>query len=147
MRVDALRVDARLQLVGRRCLEGDVGTYSGLLQMSSDGRRVAWANDRDRGLEVWDRATNKTQEYPALARLGLHPKAAAFSPDGKTLAESSSNSDILRLWDMETGKYRVLKWHARDTAFLVFSPDGKLLATVDHPDVICWDVPRFRRTV
>src|SRR4029453_14982208 len=29
MRVDALRVDARLQLVGGCCLEGDVGAYSG----------------------------------------------------------------------------------------------------------------------
>src|SRR4029434_3073562 len=40
MRVDALRVDARLQLVGGCCLEGDVGAYSGALLSVFQGHRT-----------------------------------------------------------------------------------------------------------
>ena len=53
----------------------------------------------------------------------------AFSPDGETLASSSTDTTI-RLWDTKTAKHKVtLRRNGRDAPTLVFSPDGKTLAS------------------
>lgn len=69
----------------------------------------------------------------------------AFSPEGKTLATSSSRN-ILKLWDVKTGKeLETLKQVARLGAF---SPDGKTLVLIEREEVILLDVEtrkeRFR---
>ncbi len=65
-----------------------------------------------------------------------------FSPDGKTLAVSENVSGIIHLWDLGSGEQRILKGHASSPGSLAFAPDGKLLATTDGRQVICWHVAK-----
>ena len=58
----------------------------------------------------------------------------AFSPDGKRLAGSASlpgsGSDEIKVWDSETGQELLsLKGHSASVWSVVYSPDGKRLAS------------------
>lgn len=89
---------------------------------------------------VWDLEAHKER-----ARLtDLHTDkvmAAAFSPDGKTLATGGADWK-LRLWDMATKTERlVLSGHRGAIYGVAFSPDGTLLATGSGDQTIkLWDV-------
>jgi Tol biopolymer transport system component len=61
--------------------------------------------------------------------------AAAFSPDGKTLATVSglyNRPGELIFWDLAAGKQRARTREAKGIRALAFSPDGKTLATADY---------------
>src|SRR5262249_14242462 len=67
---------------------------------------------------------------------------AAFSPDGKTVATGTIDG-VLKFWEVATGKEQTsVEAHGGPVTFLVFSPDGKTLATVSNADdtVRLWDV-------
>ena len=96
----------------------------------------------------------KTEPPPARAADGEAPKptplakerltmtgheemvwAAAYSPDGKTLATVSglyNRPGELIFWDTTTGKQRARAKEAKGIRALAFSPDGKTLATADY---------------
>jgi WD40 repeat protein len=119
---------------------------------SPDGRRLATGSHE--GARVWDAATG--QEL--LSLLG-HPNVVflvAYSPDGRRLAtasaqavrrKTSSGEDFsfeggttVRIWDGLTGQ-ELLSFKGRmDFLFgLVYSPDGRRLATASQEGAQVWD--------
>jgi len=102
----------------------------------------------------------RTAETPDRGYGGTFPAGVAFSPDGKTLALSSTGGYV-QLWDPQTGApdgppfaASVPGIEAIDFWFAAFSPDGATLATAGviqdpRPDknrgfVFLWDVATRR---
>jgi WD40 repeat protein len=77
---------------------------------------------------------------PALTR-------PAFSPDGTTLAAGSTDHTV-HLWNLSTGRDRVLRGHTDVVESARFSPDGSELVTAsaDHFARV-WDVATGRTTL
>jgi WD40 repeat protein len=104
---------------------------------SRDGRKLAsfgWG----RSLVVWNVA-RRTQIGPAPP--GTRYTAAAFSPDGRSLAVADNRT--IQLLDSR-GRFPIaepLAGHADLITGLAFSPDGRLLASSSYDDTVrLWDV-------
>jgi WD40 repeat protein len=105
---------------------------------SPDGKVLATTggNSTGRQLVLWDAASGRElHDLPAEEDV----MAAAFSPDGRTLAATDPRGAVL--WDVVTGK-EIARFEAQPSACAVaFSPDGKTLAVADKNNVIqLWDV-------
>ena len=71
-------------------------------------------------------------------------RSLAFSPDGTELASSARDYKTI-LWELSTGKYRVIDDHSYST--VAFSPDGTVLATGRAWAVSLWDYEMERLLV
>ncbi|HKB04750.1 MAG TPA: sigma-70 family RNA polymerase sigma factor [Gemmataceae bacterium] len=108
---------------------------------SADSRRVAVGLPNGAG--VWDLTTERVLFRRPDARPAVEPNPVTLSPDGKLLAEADLVANKLRLWDVETEKeaHELPDQPARLGQAVAFSPDGKAVAAVVHPNQVrVWDL-------
>ena len=107
---------------------------------SPDGRYLAITTTSGaRGSRLWDIDAKKS-----ISTFGFRAYAIACSPDGQWIANDSLG---VKLWDARTPTVVTegpALSHSGSLKKLVFSPDGKLLATASQigGDVKIWDIER-----
>ncbi|MGV9601330.1 nSTAND1 domain-containing NTPase [Streptosporangium sandarakinum] len=115
---------------------------------SPDGTRLA-SGSPDKTVRIWDVATRRQIGAPLIGHTDW-VLSVAFSPDGKRLASSGGDGTV-RLWDAATRRQVgapftghtgwVLDGHASWVLSVVFSPDGKRLASSGGDGTVrLWDV-------
>jgi WD40 repeat protein len=102
-----------------------------------DGRRLA-ASRRGQvrlwGLQSGTEYATLGEEFDAPVHCG------AISPAGRLLAVGS-NDRAIRVWDMATGKVKVLPGHQDQVTALAFTPDGRTLASASWDRTVrLWSV-------
>jgi WD40 repeat protein len=108
-----------------------------IVGLSPDGRRLASVS-KDGTTKLWDVATCRECASLPTGRV----KSVAISPDGTALAIPANQREI-KLWDVARGKERgSLAVHAEVVPTLVFSPDGKTLASNSYKErsIKLWDL-------
>jgi len=119
---------------------------------SPDGKTLAVGAHGSMTVYLFDMATRKERTLHQGRPGGV--RALAFSPDGKILAcggylnEGSDDGaqGELKLLDAKTGQERMkVMGHEGSVRSVAFSPDGKLLASGGHDELVkLWDVATAR---
>jgi WD40 repeat protein len=122
------------------------------IALAPDGQSLA-TGDVDGAVTLWDLTVGGRRVGDPLKGHVGKVTALAFSPDGKTLASGGQDRTI-RLWYLSERpiRSRILDpqtveidtmWENQGVISVVFSPDGKQLASCGWKDVInLWDVTR-----
>lgn len=116
------------------------------LAFSADGKTLA-SGSADATVTLWDVARDahgqiRSQKIATFAKDHKSPIGnIAFSPDGRTVATVASRDEVIRLWDVATGKVRaVCKGHQSAPSAVAFLPDGKGLVSAGGDSTIrLWD--------
>jgi len=114
---------------------------------SADGKRIA-SIGRDSKIKVWDAQSGtelKTITEDDVPPSHLFPTGIqmpfAFSPDGKKIISVSPFSDVIKVWDADSGtRLMTLSGHERYLTSLNFTPDGKRIVSSSKDNTLrVWD--------
>ena len=128
-----------------RTLRGHTETVR-LIVFNPDGNTLASASWGDRTVRLWDADSGKNLKTLKGHKAGI--TSIVFSPDGRTLASASSSwhegrkwgPGTIQLWDAHTGQnMKTLKARKWGIKSIVFSPDGRTLASASDYDIHLWD--------
>jgi WD40 repeat protein len=111
-------------------------------EYAPDGRTLLTQGGGE--VRLWRVTTGKTL---AAWQIGPHPWPHAFSPDGKLLVSGPTEPgrEELCLWETNTGKAAARPLpHPGQVTHLVFSPDGKTIATVAGDQLRVWNAATRR---
>jgi WD40 repeat protein len=123
------------QLKGQIAPKNFIEDFMKSFEMSSDGKHIATFYFGD--TRLWDAKT-------AELKFKL-PKSetsdAIFSPDGQWLATASKDKTSSgKIWNVATGELKMsLASTGNKSASVVYSPDGRLIATTNDKGVNLWD--------
>src|SRR5262249_58603130 len=111
------------------------------LAVSPDGKTIAVCYGTKN--RVLDATTGKELLRLSGAEKSFPRSGLAFSPDGKLIAQSGDDVDVL-LCSADSGEVKARLEYPKGVVAIAFSPDGKVLATaVDHSygdEVRLWDL-------
>ena len=102
------------------------------------------SGDRTGTLHLWDIARNQIMLTLAISPpTNSRPSdnisevvSLSVSPDGRYVA-SASNSDVIQVWDIETGRLtQTLAGHGAAVTDVAFSPDGQVLASSSNDQTV-----------
>jgi WD40 repeat protein len=112
---------------------------------SPNGKMLA-AADGQNTVIVWDMG-NKTPKHYLLEEgmectyMECQEQSVAFSPDGHLLASSSEDENMVRLWDVESGKQIMTLDLKNNVNIVTFSSDGRyLIAGCDDGRIYVWAI-------
>jgi WD40 repeat protein len=109
---------------------GGVADTAGLLAATQDGKWLATGSRIVQGLKLWDTGTGR--QTRVLGSNYSMITAAAFSPDGNTLAAGTFDGDII-FWRIPDGVEIRKVHHEGHVTALAFGPDGRWLASAVNP--------------
>ena len=116
------------------------------LAVSPTGELAATCNARGMGVQLWDLRTRTSAGdlIGPQAKTTGKTLAAAFSVDGRLLAEAAGDS--IHLWQVESRQIARVLSASTDSSVtqLAFSGDGERLAAVAGSDIVLWDVGRSK---
>ncbi len=116
---------------------------------SPDGKRIA-SGSRDNTVRVWN--TDNGEEIARMKGHTSRVNSVAFSPDGSRIVSGSGKIKItlrphdtidntVRIWNAENGvQIRLFEGHADAVNSVVFSPDGKSIASCSsYSTALVWN--------
>jgi DNA-binding beta-propeller fold protein YncE len=97
-------------------------------------------------------ATNGRELVTLSATDKGRPRGLAFSPDGKLIAQTGDDGDVL-LYSADSGEVKTTLTTAKPVYGIAFSPDGKTLAAAGYTEVLLLDLAsnkvlrEFKKTI
>ncbi|KAJ5319743.1 hypothetical protein N7508_000026 [Penicillium antarcticum] len=94
---------------------------------SLDGQTIS-SGSGDKTIKLWDTKANADADSKMVNSHSTRVQCLAVSPNGRMVA--SSTTEIIRLWDSDTGKeIQTLQGHLSSARSVGFSPDSQIVAS------------------